>query len=275
MTIKEVQNLIFKGKTITRSSTFGKRTYYYSGRSITDYHLGWDFVYREKGVIKSTNVYAVEEGIVYKIGKDNVSGNYIYIKYPSLGIILFYCHLKKIYLKKNTKVNKGQKVALTGTTGNSTGIHLHLGVKLINSDVWVNPGYISIVKYNYVYMASKYLKAYSKISTCSVNLRKSAGLGSIVSKVIPSKTIVKILDESIYNIDGFKWDKVEIDGTKGYIANKYLNDVVRITTTKVNSRIRPGTNKTIVKTFNKGKKVKINKRKYEKIDGLYFDQIKI
>lgn len=150
-----------------------------------------------------------------------------------------------------------------------------MGVKLINSDVWVNPGYISIVKYNYVYMASKYLKAYSKISTCSVNLRKSAGLGSIVSKVIPSKTIVKILDESIYNIDGFKWDKVEIDGTKGYIANKYLNDVVRITTTKVNSRIRPGTNKTIVKTFNKGKKVKINKRKYEKIDGLYFDQIKI
>lgn len=275
MTINDVQKLVFNGKKITRSSTFGRRTYYYNGRYITDYHLGWDFVYREKGKLKSTDVFAINEGVVYKVGKDNVSGNYIYIEYPTLGILLFYCHLKKIYLKKNAKVIKGTKVGLTGTTGNSTGIHLHLGVKLINSNVWLNPSYISLTSYNYSYMASEYLKSYSKRSEYAVNFRREAGLNGSVIEIINKGSLVVVLKENAYVVDGYKWDKVKYNNKEGYVANKYFNDYIRVTTTTVNARIRPSVSKTIVKTFNKGKKLVVINRKYKKEDNLFFDRIKI
>ena len=186
-------------------------------------------VYREKGKLKSTDIFAINEGVVYKVGKDNVSGNYIYIEYPTLGILLFYCHLKKIYLKKNAKVIKGTKVGLTGTTGNSTGIHLHLGVKLINSNVWLNPSYISLTSYNYSYMASEYLKSYSKRSEYAVNFRREAGLNGSVIEIINKGSLVVVLKENAYVVDGYKWDKVKYNNKEGYVANKYFNDICQIT----------------------------------------------
>ena len=89
------------------------------------------------GVDRGTNrqnwsQYALEEGTVIRVGY-NASGygHYMDIQYPRIGKQLFYGHLKIIYVKKGQKVNENTCIGLTGSTGQSTGIHLHLGLKPI------------------------------------------------------------------------------------------------------------------------------------------------
>lgn len=48
------------------------------------------------------------------------------------GVYTYYAHLSDITTKKNQRVRKGQKIALVGSTGRSTGPHLHLEVRVAN-----------------------------------------------------------------------------------------------------------------------------------------------
>lgn len=58
------------------------------------------------------------------------------------GLMSFYGHCSKLYVSKGAKVTAGQKIAAVGTTGNSTGCHLHFGMHLNGSSV--NPlNYVS------------------------------------------------------------------------------------------------------------------------------------
>ena len=118
------------------------------------------------------------------------------------------------------------------------------------------------------------MKSYSKRSEYAVNFRREAGLNGSVIEIINKGSLVVVLKENVYVVDGYKWDKVKYNNKKGYVANKYFNDYIRVTTTTVNARIRPSVSKTIVKTFNKGKKLVVINRKYKKEDNLFFDRIK-
>jgi len=53
------------------------------------------------------------------------------------GLSTYYMHCHKIYVRAGQKVSKGQNIAIVGTTGNSTGPHLHFQV--MSGGVPVNP----------------------------------------------------------------------------------------------------------------------------------------
>lgn len=116
------------------------------------FHNGLDII----SDVSNRNLFAVEEGYVQSVttGQDKATtgyGNKIWIRYPRIGISLMYAHCKKILKKKGDKVKKGDVVAIMGTTGASTGVHLHLGMQPIGKDNWMNP-----YTYNYVLPSSKY-----------------------------------------------------------------------------------------------------------------------
>ena len=84
-------------------------------------HSGMDFR------ASSDNVYAMMPGKVVKVGYDKVSGKYVTIQHGN--ITVSYCHLSETLVKKNTFVESGYIVGITGNTGRSNGEHLHLTCK--------------------------------------------------------------------------------------------------------------------------------------------------
>lgn len=114
------------------------------------YHAGLDLVSK----VKNRDLYAIDEGYVQKtVTGQNKSktgyGNYIWVRYPRYNLSLLCAHCDKVLLKKGDKVKKGDVVAIMGSTGKSTGVHLHLGMTRIGSNTWLNP-------VNYDMLSDKY-----------------------------------------------------------------------------------------------------------------------
>lgn len=109
------------------NSPYGWRCDPFTGKQ--KLHNGIDFQAR------SNEVYAMMEGEVIKVGYDERSGNYVTIRHGNYTVS--YCHLSKTLVRKNTIVQPGEVVAITGNTGRSTGEHLHLSVKYKGK--YINP----------------------------------------------------------------------------------------------------------------------------------------
>lgn len=83
--------------------------------------------------LKSTNyggdgkVYPIAEGFVSLISRTGGYGNHVYVMHPD-GYLSLYAHLKEIFVKTNEKVSLDTVIGQEGTTGNSTGIHLHIEI---------------------------------------------------------------------------------------------------------------------------------------------------
>ncbi|MFE7318203.1 M23 family metallopeptidase [Streptomyces sp. NPDC057555] len=91
-------------------------------------HSGQDFV-----VPTGTKVKAVHQGTVVKAGPNGggdgpAYGNAIVIKHPN-GMYTQYAHLSQIQVHVGQQVSTGQQIGLSGSTGNSTGPHLHFEVR--------------------------------------------------------------------------------------------------------------------------------------------------
>lgn len=104
------------------SSYFGVRTDPFNGRAAM--HAGVDL----PGPV-GTPVYATADGIVDRAGRDGGYGNMVEIDHGK-GIQTRYGHLSKVLASVNERVKRGQLIGLMGSTGRSTGSHLHYEVRI-------------------------------------------------------------------------------------------------------------------------------------------------
>lgn len=74
-------------------------------------------------------ILAAYDGEVIASGYNSSMGNYIMINHGG-GLITIYMHASALYVSQGTMVARGEKIAAVGTTGRSTGNHLHFGVRL-------------------------------------------------------------------------------------------------------------------------------------------------
>ncbi|MCS6873770.1 MAG: M23 family metallopeptidase [Pyrinomonadaceae bacterium] len=99
-----------------RRNPFGGRTY--------EFHEGMD-ISGERG----DDVLAAGAGTVIKAGWQGGYGNMIEIDHGN-GITTRYGHLSKVLVQVGENVSKGQRIGLVGSTGRSTGPHLHYELRI-------------------------------------------------------------------------------------------------------------------------------------------------
>ena len=108
------------------TSTWGNRKSFDTGNGVTaDGHNGMDY-----GAKKGTRINAIKDGTVTKVEKnpDNSRGYGLYVEIThNDGTHSLYGHQSKINVREGQKVQAGQKIGEVGSTGKSTGPHLHLG----------------------------------------------------------------------------------------------------------------------------------------------------
>jgi murein DD-endopeptidase MepM/ murein hydrolase activator NlpD len=109
------------------SSYFGRRADPFTGYSAV--HKGLDFAGPE-----GTKVSSVAAGLVTFSGDRAGFGEMVEINHGN-GLATRYCHNEKVLVKQGDMVRKGQEVALMGSTGRSTGPHLHFEVLKNGSQV--------------------------------------------------------------------------------------------------------------------------------------------
>lgn len=115
------------------SSRYGKRNDPFTGKQ--EFHKGLDFAGKE-----GSEVVAVGDGVVSWVGKRSGYGNMVEVTHGN-GYVTRYGHNEKNLVKTGDTVKKGQQIALMGSTGRSTGPHVHFEV--LRNGKTVNPaGYI-------------------------------------------------------------------------------------------------------------------------------------
>jgi len=109
-----------------RTSRFGTRriNVYSDGRRVTSIHAGVDF-----GIPTGTQVSACGAGKVILSRMRVLTGNSIIIEHAP-GVYSIYYHLDSVIAKEDTMVKAGEVIGLSGSTGFSTGPHLHWEVRV-------------------------------------------------------------------------------------------------------------------------------------------------
>jgi murein DD-endopeptidase MepM/ murein hydrolase activator NlpD len=111
------------------SSGYGNRTDPFTGKK--EFHKGVDFAGKE-----GSRVLSVGDGVVSWVGERTGYGNLVEITHGD-GYVTRYGHNKKVLVAVGDTVKKGQPIAVLGSTGRSTGPHVHFEV--VHNDQQVNP----------------------------------------------------------------------------------------------------------------------------------------
>ncbi len=113
------------------TSYFGYRSSPTAGAS--SYHRGLDI-----GASAASSIWAAASGTVTTASYNSAMGNYIVISHGN-GVCTVYEHCSALYVSAGQSVSQGETIAAVGSTGISTGAHLHFGVT-VGGD-YVNPLY--------------------------------------------------------------------------------------------------------------------------------------
>ena len=103
----------------TISSRFGVRS-----RIRSSTHTGLDIA-----CVTGTPIKVVADGVVSSVTSGGAYGNLIKVSHSN-GVETWYAHCSKIYAKQDQTVEAGDVIAAVGSTGNSTGPHLHLEIRI-------------------------------------------------------------------------------------------------------------------------------------------------
>lgn len=111
----------------TITSLYGKRVHPVTGRA--NNHSGVDVA-----AAGGTDIVAAKSGVVITSAYHNSYGNYVVVSHGN-GQSTLYAHMRKRLVKEGQTVKQGQVLGLVGTTGSSTGNHLHFEVRINGSRV--------------------------------------------------------------------------------------------------------------------------------------------
>jgi murein DD-endopeptidase MepM/ murein hydrolase activator NlpD len=106
------------------TSVFGPRIHPISGD--LRFHTGIDIA-----ADAGSPIYAAFDGIVEEATYDSWNGYYIKLRHDG-NIMSVYCHCEKIKVKKDQVIRAGEIIATVGSTGSSTGPHLHFELRINN-----------------------------------------------------------------------------------------------------------------------------------------------
>lgn len=136
--------VVLKG---TKEKTAAVGVFFSPSRGIVSSNFGMRWGRMHEGLDIAANmgstIYAALDGKVTYAGWATGYGNFIKLKHKN-GIETYYGHCSKIEVKTGDNVKKGEEIGKVGSTGNSTGPHLHFEVR-INGEPKDPKAYISIV----------------------------------------------------------------------------------------------------------------------------------
>lgn len=146
-----IMQVPINNENIKITSYYGNRQYYYQGKLIKDFHNGIDLV---PSPCNNNEILAFADGVVTSVQKTGVqygTGCYVRLKHNN-GLYTLYYHLKSgsVCVNIGDKVVKGQKLGIIGTTGQSTGIHLHFQIDKGSSNTSINP-------YDYLFNVKEFM----------------------------------------------------------------------------------------------------------------------
>ena len=101
------------------TSRFGER----SSRRVST-HTGLDIA-----CSTGTDIQVVADGVVKFAGTDGSYGKLVIVSHGN-GVETWYAHCSKLYVSANEEVSQGEVIAAVGSTGNSSGPHLHLEIRV-------------------------------------------------------------------------------------------------------------------------------------------------
>ena len=151
---RSIYNLIFKEPFILPTEqeiitgSFGNTRTYSDGYESV--HNGLDFRAPE-----GSDIYSINRGVVAAARETYFCGNTVVINH-GLDIFSIYCHLREILVSEGEMIERGNLVGRSGSTGLSTGPHLHFGIKNLND--FVDPmQFIKLINDNLVFFSEKEL----------------------------------------------------------------------------------------------------------------------
>lgn len=116
----------------TVTSKFGERIHPITKKP--GFHTGIDIANK-----KGTPIYAAFSGSIQDCGTNEAYGNYILMRHSN-NLYTFYGHCDSLNVRKGMNIRRGEVIALMGSTGYSTGPHLHFEIRI--EGVRVDPSYV-------------------------------------------------------------------------------------------------------------------------------------
>jgi len=180
-------------------------------------------------------IYSSCNGEVIRTGYDKSYGNYIVVKNDKDGKFHWFCHLERITTGAGKKVSRTTIIGVMGSTGNSTGKHLHFEIRNCSNKYTDNSNpavYMGIPNKVGIYNSSNFQISNTSSNSSATgilktlarntNLRDKPTVKGSNATLYLANTTLYVLEPGVAKADGYTWDKVKIrvNGKEGYMINK-------------------------------------------------------